>query len=74
MLLDWIVGLADCGIVEFVPKCDPMVQRLLSARADIFDQYSQAEFERELMKRAAIGKREVVSSSGRTLYVFEKTV
>jgi len=74
MLLDWIVGLADCGIVEFVPKSDPMVQRLLSARADIFDQYSQAEFERELTKRAAIGKREVVSSSGRTLYVFEKSV
>ncbi|MDB5610290.1 MAG: hypothetical protein JWP25_7190 [Bradyrhizobium sp.] len=72
MFLDWIVDLADCGIVEFVPKNDPMVQRMLSGRKDIFDQYSQAEFECELMKRAAIEKKEVVSSSGRTLYVFAK--
>jgi ribosomal protein L11 methylase PrmA len=72
MFLDWIVDLADCGIVEFVPKDDPMVKRMLSVREDIFDQYSQAEFETELMKRAAIEKREMVSSSGRTLYVFAK--
>jgi hypothetical protein len=45
---------------------------MLSGRKDIFDQYSQAEFECELMKRAAIEKKEIVSSSGRTLYVFAK--
>jgi ribosomal protein L11 methylase PrmA len=73
MLLDWMVDLADCGVVEFVPKDDPTVQRMLSLREDIFDQYSQAEFESELAKRAAIEKREVVSSSGRTLYVFAKS-
>jgi len=73
MLLDWVVDLADCGVVEFVPKEDPTVQRMLSIRKDIFDQYSQAEFEAELSKRAAIEKREVVSSSGRTLYVYAKS-
>jgi ribosomal protein L11 methylase PrmA len=73
MLLDWVVDLADCGVVEFVPKDDPTVQRMLSIRKDIFDQYSQAEFESELSKRAAIEKREVVSSSGRTLYVYAKS-
>jgi hypothetical protein len=73
MLLDWVVDLADCGDVEFVPKDDPTVQRMLSIRKDIFDQYSQAEFESELAKRAAIEKREVVSSSGRTLYVYAKS-
>jgi ribosomal protein L11 methylase PrmA len=72
MLLDWMTGLADRGVVEFVPKDDPTVQRMLSIRQDIFDQYSQAEFESELAKRAAIEKREVVSSSGRTLYIYEK--
>ena len=45
---------------------------MLSVRKDDFDQYSQAEFERELAKRAAIRKTEVVSLSGRTLYVYEK--
>ncbi|SDR93096.1 class I SAM-dependent methyltransferase [Bradyrhizobium canariense] len=72
MLLDWMTGLADCGVVEFVPKSDSTVQRMLSIRQDIFDQYSQAEFECELTKRAAIEKKEVVSSSGRTLYVYAK--
>jgi ribosomal protein L11 methylase PrmA len=73
MLFDWILDLADCGVVEFVPKGDPTVQRMLNLREDIFDQYSQAEFESELGKRAAIEKREVVSSSGRTLYVYAKS-
>ncbi len=72
MFLDWLVELADCGVVEFVPKSDPDLQRLLSVRKDDFDQYSQAEFERELAKRAAIRKTEVVSLSGRTLYVYAK--
>jgi ribosomal protein L11 methylase PrmA len=72
MLLDWMVDLADCGVVEFVPKSDGAVQRMLSHREDIFDQYSQDEFESELTKRAAIGKKEAISASGRTLYVYEK--
>ena len=70
MFLDWLVGMADCGVVEFVPKNDPALQRMLSIRKDNFDQYSQAEFERELAKRAAIEKTEMVSSSGRMLYVY----
>ena len=57
MLLDWMVGLSDRGVVEFVPKSDPAIQRMLSTRQDIFDQYSQAEFESELAKRASIEQR-----------------
>jgi ribosomal protein L11 methylase PrmA len=73
MLLDWMTGLADSGVVEFVPKSDPQVQRMLSTREDIFDRYSQAEFESELAKRASIERAEVVSASGRTLYAYAKT-
>ncbi|WP_249780637.1 class I SAM-dependent methyltransferase [Bradyrhizobium sp. dw_78] len=73
MLMDWMTGLADCGVVEFVPKEDPTIQRMLSIRPDIFDHYSQAEFEGELTKRAAIEKKEVISSSGRTLYIYAKS-
>jgi ribosomal protein L11 methylase PrmA len=72
MLLDWMVGLADRGVVEFVPKADPAVQLMLSTREDIFDRYSQAEFESELTKRASIERAEIVSSSGRTLYAYAK--
>ena len=73
MLLDWMAGLADRGVVEFVPKGDPAVQVMLSTREDIFDRYSQAEFESELSKRASIERAEVVSSSGRTLYAYAKS-
>jgi hypothetical protein len=72
MLLDWLVGLADHGVVEFVPKADAAVQLMLSTRQDIFDRYSQAEFEKELAGRAAIERRETVSASGRTLYVYAR--
>ncbi len=72
MLLDWMIDLADSGVVEFVPKTDPVIQRMLGGRQDIFDRYSQAEFESELAKRAAVEKKEVVSASGRTLYAYTK--
>jgi ribosomal protein L11 methylase PrmA len=73
MFLDWVVDLADHGVVEFVPKHDPMIQRMLSVRKDVFDQYSQAEFESELLKRATVEKKAVVSSSGRILYAYAKS-
>ena len=73
MFLDWITELADCGVVEFVPKSDPALQRMLGVRKDVFDQYSQAEFEFALTQRATIEKTEVVSASGRTLYIFGRS-
>ena len=73
MFLDWITELADCGVVEFVPKSDPALQRMLGVRKDVFDQYSQAEFESALTQRATIEKTEVVSASGRTLYIFGRS-
>ena len=73
MLLDWIVGLSDRGVVEFVPKSAPVIQSMLSTRQDIFDRYSQAEFESELARRASIERAEVVSTSGRTLYAYAKS-
>ena len=48
----WLVGLAPNGIVEFVPKSDPMVQRLLRLREDIFDDYSEETFSQHLQARA----------------------
>ncbi len=73
MLLDWMIGLADSGVVEFVPKADPVIQRMLGSRQDIFNRYSEVEFESELRKRATVEKKEVVSSSGRTLYAYVKS-
>ena len=50
----WICGLAPQGLIEFVPKSDPMVQGLLRDRDDIFERYDREHFERVLGEHAAI--------------------
>ncbi len=58
-------------IIEWVPKPDPQVQRLLAAREDIFDGYTE---EGLLAAFAAVGlapvQRAAVGNSGRTLFRF----
>ena len=71
-LIDWMVGIAPRGVIEFVPKSDPMIERMLEFREDIFSSYSQAEFETQLGSRATIVRQETVSETGRTLYQFER--
>lgn len=71
-VLDWIIGLAPSGVIEFVPKEDPMVKMLLRLREDIFPQYTAVNFLEHLAKRARVVKTETVSSSGRLLAWFER--
>ena len=71
-LVGWLVDLAPSGIVEFVPKSDPMVQELLRLREDIFDDYTPESFERVLRSHAEVVKSVPVSSSGRRLFWFRR--
>jgi ribosomal protein L11 methylase PrmA len=71
-LVAWLVALAPRGIIEFVQKSDPMVQRLLALREDIFEDYSADTFEAALNSKARIVSAEQVSASGRTLYSYER--
>ena len=71
-VVGWITAMAPAGVIEFVPKADAMVQRLLSLREDLFDDYEQATFERLLQEHASIVRSEKVSDSGRMLYWFER--
>jgi hypothetical protein len=64
--------MAPQGVIEFVPKNDAMVQRLLQIREDLFDDYDQEIFEKYLGDRARIVKSEQVSASGRVLYWFDR--
>jgi hypothetical protein len=50
-IADLFAGLARDLIIEFVPREDPMVQRLLASREDVFAEYDEAGF------RAAFGRR-----------------
>lgn len=71
-VVDWVVGMAGAGVIEFVQKHDPMVQELLRLREDIFADYSEETFERALRTRARIHRVEQVSAAGRKLYWFER--
>ncbi len=72
-LIPWLLSTAPTGVIEFVPKSDPTVQRMLALRDDIFPNYEVEEFERVLAARAVIERSEVVSHSGRTLFQFRRS-
>lgn len=58
-------------IIEWVPKADPQVQRLLSAREDIFDGYTEEGLVAAFAMRGLRPvQREPVGASGRHLYRF----
>ncbi|HJR75717.1 MAG TPA: hypothetical protein VJ805_02055 [Nitrospiraceae bacterium] len=71
-VVEWLVGLAPAGVIEFIPKSDPMVQRLLSLREDIFPDYSLDKFSLELARIAGIVKTVSLSPEGRTLFWYER--
>lgn len=58
-------------IIEFVPKSDSQVQKLLQTRKDIFVKYTQEDFEKEFSKKFKIVKKSVISGSKRTLYLMK---
>jgi ribosomal protein L11 methylase PrmA len=56
-------------IIEFVPKTDPQVQRLLENRTDIFDNYNQSAFEQTFGRHFHLRESQTVGSGGRQLYL-----
>lgn len=59
-------------IVEFIPKEDSQVRRLLSTREDIFDQYHSSGFETAFETVYTIHTKQAVEGSLRTLYLMER--
>jgi hypothetical protein len=58
-------------IIEFVPKPDPQVKRLLRSREDIFHDYDQGSFERGFELHFAISESRPVGEDGRVLYLMK---
>ncbi|NQT66775.1 MAG: SAM-dependent methyltransferase [Actinobacteria bacterium] len=64
--------ICDSLIIEFVPKDDSQVQRLLSTREDIFPDYTQQAFENEFSKYFIINSTIKIKESKRTMYLMKK--
>jgi ribosomal protein L11 methylase PrmA len=58
-------------VIEFVPKSDSQVKRLLSSRKDIFPNYTREGFEAAFSERFKIHQAEPIHDSERTLYLME---
>jgi ribosomal protein L11 methylase PrmA len=71
-LVEWIVGFAPSGVIEFVPRQDPMVRELLRFRKDGFPDYTEEAFLNCLGALAGIEKSETVSGAGRLLVAYRK--
>ncbi len=56
-------------IIEFVPKSDPKVQKLLATRRDIFPNYIEEAFQSEFGKLFSIQASAKIRNSERTLYL-----
>lgn len=70
-VISWLMSIAPKGIIEFIPKTDPMIVRMLATREDIFADYAIETMIRSIESKARIVKREVVSASGRELFFYE---
>ncbi len=72
MLAEFFAGLGGWLIVEFVPKTDSQVQRLLRSRKDIFGGYERDAFERHFQEYFEIVEREPVHESARWMFLMKK--
>ena len=59
-------------IIEFVPKSDSQVQRLLRSRVDIFVNYDRDHFEQAFAQYFSIERAEMIEGSERVLYLMRK--
>ncbi|MGD8633551.1 MAG: hypothetical protein PVF85_08295 [Anaerolineales bacterium] len=70
-LARFFAGLGKHVLIEFVPKSDPQVQRLLAFREDIFEDYDQETFEEQFGAYFSLDRKEPIDGSERVLYLFE---
>jgi hypothetical protein len=71
-IADLFARIGRYAIVEFVPKTDPMTERLLAHRPDIFSDYTQAHFEAAFGERFDIHESVRLRDSQRTVYLMAR--
>ena len=69
-IADFFSKLCKHLVMEFVPKEDSQVQRLLATREDVFPDYTQEAFEREFSRYFTIRESIKIKDSIRSIYFF----
>jgi ribosomal protein L11 methylase PrmA len=70
--LEWLIGIAPVGVIEFVPPDDPMIKRLLAFRKGDVHEYSYELFMFVLERSASVVKTKVVSKSKRMMVWYSR--
>ena len=61
-------------IIEFVPKTDSQVRKLLSTREDVFPEYNMEGFEAAFSGLFSLIRKEKIEGTERILYLFRKVI
>ena len=72
MAVDWLMGMAPAGVIEFPSKSDPMVTELLRGRPDIFPDYTEEAFLAHVRARGAITEQERLGEGGRLIVAYDR--
>lgn len=72
MIAEFLARLGRWLIIEFVPKEDSQVQRILVARRDVFDLYTQERFEAEFGRSFELVAKRPVAEMSRTMYLYRR--
>lgn len=73
-IADLLARLCKHLLVEFVPKQDSQVRRLLHTREDVFPDYHQAAFEKSFCERFIILRSVRIQDSERMIYSMQRRV
>ena len=71
-IAEFFSGCCKRLVIEFVPKTDLQVQKMLDSREDIFGEYTQQAFEYEFSQVFSLRECAPIVGTGRTLYLMEK--
>ena len=71
-LADFFAGLCRWLVIEWVPKSDSQVQKLLRSRKDIFDGYTREGFESAFGAHFHLRDAVDVDQSERRMYLLER--
>jgi hypothetical protein len=71
-LADLFARLAPNLIIEFVPREDPMVVRLLASREDVFVEYTEASFRTAFGRHFTIAEEAPIPGMTRTVFRMER--
>ena len=69
-VVNWLIKSAPRGLIEFVPKNDETIKKMLTLKGDIFNNYNEDIFRNLIKRNSEIILETVISKSGRRIFEY----